>query len=79
MSSGHLFGVCFFLSAFASVLQSLGISKPMVCQTYGLHAGHLSQNGNHEKDENDEDNSDSYKHWELSAGLVKISDTETTE
>ena len=20
-----------------------GISKPMVCQTYGLHAGHLSQ------------------------------------
>ena len=33
------------------VARQSGISKPMVCQTYG----------NHENDENDEDNSDSYK------------------
>ena len=38
-----------------------GISKPIVCQTYGLHVGRLSRNGNRENDENAEDNSDSYK------------------
>ena len=42
-----------------------GISKPMVCQTYGLGAVAFHENeGNHENDENDEndeDNSDSYK------------------
>ena len=39
-----------------------GISKPMVCQTYGLHAGRLSRNeGNQENIKNNEDNSDSCK------------------
>ena len=55
-----------------------GISKPMVCQTYGLGAVAFHANdGKHENDENDEDNSDSCKHWELSAGFAEI--TETTK
>ena len=39
-----------------------GISKPMVCQTYGLGAGRLSRKRRKSRNgENDEDNSDSYK------------------
>ena len=39
-----------------------GISKPMVCQTCGLHAGQIHKNDdNHENDENDKDSLDSHK------------------
>ena len=34
-----------------------GISKPMVCQAYGLHAGRHENVGHPENDENNEDNS----------------------
>ena len=58
-------------------MRLLGISKAMVCQTYGLRAGRLSRNdGYHDNDENDEDNSDSYKQG-VGTGLAEI--TETTE
>ena len=39
-----------------------GISKPMVCQTYGLQPGGLYEDdGNHENDKNHKDKSDNYQ------------------
>ena len=59
-----------------------GISKPMVCQTYGFHAGRLSvlheNDGNHENEHNDEDNSDSYKQG-VKCWILSGNHRETTE